>query len=76
MMFNDYPIITSVHLVTSHEQVIQLNWRERLLSWPWKPWIKTKVVIVQIPDKKVYFDGKSFICNPILFEGLKQTLMK
>ena len=23
---------------------VSLTWRERLLSWPWKPWVKWRVI--------------------------------
>jgi hypothetical protein len=33
-------------------EVIRITWQERLLSWPWRPWIKFKSI--KIPDPKVY----------------------
>lgn len=44
--------------------VVKRSWKERLFSWPWRPWVSTK----QIPNPLFGEDGESsFIFNNMLF---------
>lgn len=36
------PVIETPYAVTSEE--VDRTWRERLFSWPWRPWVRTKFV--------------------------------
>ena len=28
---------------------VRRTWRERLLSWPWRPWVKTRLAVKMYP---------------------------
>lgn len=46
--------------VVLHDSVVEVkrSWRERLLSWPWRPWRKTKFVRNALfADGSVYVSG-------------------
>jgi len=46
------------------------SWRERLLSWPWRPLVRTKVV--SRPSKKaIITDGVIFV-HPVLYRQLER----
>jgi hypothetical protein len=34
-------------------QVLQRTWRERILSWPWRPWVKTKLGDPLVPPGQI-----------------------
>jgi hypothetical protein len=38
------PVIEDPNLTKVVEVERQRSWRERLWSWPWCPWVKTKIV--------------------------------
>ena len=47
-------IIESLSMtMTGPSYTVQRTWRERLLSWPWKPWKKECTMAMQVPSKKV-----------------------
>jgi len=37
------PIIETPYAIEHKE--VKRAWRERLFSWPWRPWVKTKIVV-------------------------------
>jgi hypothetical protein len=50
------PIIESAAVPTTKEVTITRYrpWRERLWSWPWRPWVATVEVTQRIPSHEVY----------------------
>jgi len=65
-------LIESVWCTVSEERAIRRTWRERLLSWPWRPWVAEKTIVVQIPDKHVYqIDRYTFVCHPAIAKQVK-----
>ena len=49
---------------------VRLTWRERILSWPWRPWRATKSV--HVPDEPAAFMFKDHILiHPHLMASLK-----
>jgi len=50
-------IVSSPFLYTA--ELVKRTWRERLLSWPWRPFGKWKSI--KIPDPKIYcFDDGDY----------------
>lgn len=49
---------------------IKLSWKERLLSWPWKPWVKTKFIDNPTAPKK----GEAWIINPAYLYALSNPV--
>ena len=62
-------LVSSPLMIKQHNEVVKRSWKERLLSLPWKPWFKTKMVIHYDPDPNLYRMGNSIIGHP-------KTLMK
>lgn len=61
---------------------IERTWKERLLSWPWKPWIKTRtesipaVYEVRNPSQGMFSIGPShfLVAHPQKLKELKEHL--
>ena len=51
--------------VAVHERVPR-PWRERLLTWPWRPWQATRPVTVTVPDPHLYrFGSACVLAHPV-----------
>lgn len=65
-----------MNLIESHHLTdpvtVTRTWRERLLTWPWRPLQRTKVV--QVPSPKVFVanDFGGMICHPDTAAKLRQ----
>ena len=53
--------------LVSDYDIIPLTWKERLLSWPWRPWVGSKSVHKQ----KFYKMGDTVICSPQSFREIQ-----
>lgn len=54
-MFDGVRVIESLALTEAGEPYeVRRTWRERLLSWPWRPMKATYTVIPQVPMKGGY----------------------
>ena len=65
-------VYTNHHLTRSER--VRRSWRERLFSWPWRPWRGLKFITV--PDEKVYEvnpggEGAFYIMHPATWEKYK-----
>ncbi len=62
-----------VHVLADQPCVVRRGWRERLFSWPWRPWRKTKAGVVPcyIPDDRAFLIGGTLYCNTRFYERLK-----
>lgn len=74
MNYLDYNIIESIHCTVPEEQVTRRSWRERLLSWPWRPWITERRVVVQVPSPNVYLIDQIIVCHPVMAMLLRERL--
>jgi hypothetical protein len=64
-------------LCTAIEQrQMRRSWRERLLSWPWRPWVATKEISVEVPDERYYTFGNVVVCHPAVAQQLREELAK
>jgi len=71
---NGYNIYTSPYLTEAGEQIERnLNWKERLFSWPWKPWVKTETYIPMVPMKSAIVDevNRAIYVHPEIYQMLK-----
>ncbi len=51
------------------------NFRERWLSWPWMPWVKTKTVTYRMPLEDIYMIGNNVFCHPAIAVRLRNVLV-
>jgi hypothetical protein len=70
-----FTIIQDEHLVVRKTVEVKRSWKERLFSWPWRPWKKTKLVDEYHPDPNFYILGSfTFTCHPALYNQLRKQL--
>jgi len=56
-------------------ETVGRSWKERLCSWPWRPWRKTKVV--QAPSDKVYrMNTNTLVCHPVVAEQIRNHVQE
>ena len=66
-------VLESAYLTESGEPCeVRRQWRERLFSWPWRPFKATRTVIPQVPMKGGYLlaDG-TIVMHPETLRQLK-----
>lgn len=69
------PIIESPFLTTPVEETVNRSWKERLFSWPWKPWEATKVIHYEIPSTEVLrLPNGIWVCHPAIAQQLRERL--
>jgi len=49
-MMGNIPIIYSAYCGHYESEKAMRSWKERLLSWPWNPWVKEKTIQMFVPD--------------------------
>lgn len=58
------------------EHVIRLSFKDRFFSWPWKPWIKTKTVMVPNYKPAIFRFENKIIYHPAFEEQVRKGLRK
>lgn len=73
-----YHIIETPMMHDIETQVIRRSWRERLFSWPWRPWQAEKAVMVYVPKEEVLIDHQNqlLIMHPVVATKLRKQLME
>lgn len=59
-------LFVSMHVI----EMVPRTWKERLWSWPWKPWVKEKAV----PGTKVLHTPLGFMCHPQIEKEVREAL--
>lgn len=57
-------------------EVVKRTWKERLLSWPWRPMRKTKFVTTQVPSQQVIFSNGTYFAHSAIIEQIRQLTLK
>jgi hypothetical protein len=52
------------------------SWKERLFTWPWRPWQKTATHMAQtqVPSRQVYRIRDTLVMHPSMLEEIKRQL--
>jgi hypothetical protein len=61
--FSGMPVIESVYLTKTVSREVRLLWRQRLWSWPWRPWRRTRMEQFQEPGDILQV-GNVFYVHP------------
>ena len=69
-MLSGLQIVTSVYLTKPLKT--GRTWRERLFSWPWRPWQEFR--IINVPDRQFYIVGKTVHCHPAMLAELQRVI--
>lgn len=67
----DFPIIEDSTLVDRIEHVIALTWSQRLFSWPWRPWVKTRSWFTTVPSRQMLRIGNVVHMHPEAARALR-----
>jgi hypothetical protein len=74
-ILNGMRIIANPLLTERVDRVVRLTLKERLLSWPWRPWITTKTVIDIVPsDKILKMPNGTLIVHPLTLSRLRNNI--
>jgi hypothetical protein len=68
-------IIESPLLTKDEQRTVGRSWRERLWSWPWRPWQATKVITVLVPSDQILRTPGALIMHPMMAERLRATFV-
>jgi hypothetical protein len=63
--------IYSIGKIGTEPKIVNRTWKERLFSRPWKPWVKTKTIQVDVLGPVMYQVGNKFLVHPSLMPGLR-----
>lgn len=72
----DFPIIEDSTLVDRIEHVIALTWTQRLFSWPWRPWVKTRSWFTTVPSRQMLRIGNVVHMHPEAARALRAALAR
>ena len=77
-LLSGYKIQTSSLMVVLGDVVqVPRTWRERLLTWPWKPWVSTKPQQTFKPDPRFYVvNGDTIVMHPDMYARLLMEVNK
>ena len=68
-------IIESLHMTKSKVFEYNRSWKERIFSWPWRPWAKVREEIIQIPVEEVLMIGNNMaVCHPAIARLLRDSI--
>ncbi len=68
-------VITSLYLTVSREVTVERTWKERLWSWPWRPWVLTAQRMIQVPSDDVMRIGyNTIVMHPEKLKELRRQL--
>jgi len=74
-----FQIVESTELTITESEIVPRTWRERLFSWPWRPWVKTKLIVRTMPDPNTYlmlslYGEQVAICHPAIATALRERM--
>jgi len=74
---NGYRVVENLSMTVNGEPIkVKRTWKERLLSWPWKPFKTHNITIPKIPSTEVIMFENSMIMHPEIAKKLKEALDK
>ena len=74
-MFAGLRVVTSPFMVKTVVDRVQRSLVERWLTWPWRPWVRTKLVQISVPSDEVLRIGNRLIVHPAMLERLRRGLI-
>lgn len=70
------PVVETAQMVDHHSRI--LTWRERLFSWPWRPWVKwifwttpSQTMYLIRPDKMFGRGSETVVAHPSMVDQLR-----
>lgn len=73
LCFNGLKVVESVYLTEPGEPMsIPRTWKERLWSWPWRPWQATRIIIPQVPQRGGTIIGDTIYMHPATVQQVRE----
>lgn len=72
-------VLNDTACTKSVDEIVPRPWRERLCSWPWRPWRPTKTVTKLVPSDSIYmlgFMGNTIMMHSQTWKRLKEAVEK
>lgn len=69
------PVFTSEHMCKKMTETIDRTWRERLFSWPWRPWVTQRMSIYFVPDEEVMMLDNKLIMHPATYARFRELVV-
>lgn len=69
--FAGIPVTLDPWLTDATYRTERRTWRERLVSWPWRPWVVMKTIRIEVPSSRVLRVGNRLIMHPATWSRLK-----
>ena len=67
MRVNGLDIVTSSHCLEEGPPVrVNLSWKQRLFSWPWRPGVDHYMKPSLVPSRKILRVGNTLIMHPVM----------
>lgn len=76
-MFNGMRVIESEWLMEPSEPMTERRtWRERLFTRPWRPFVRTRTVVRQIPYRgALRLSNGTLVIHPVTLRALREQLL-
>lgn len=67
-----YRVVLSDQMTVTKTITVTRSWKDRLLSWPWRPWVRTKQETITSPADPLVLDGSRILMHPKTWEMLRK----
>lgn len=66
------PFVHSNPRLVTNERVCRgVTWKERLLSWPWRPWRNYRCEYAEVPNRQIYKAGPVWMMHPVMIKHIE-----
>ncbi len=57
-------------------KTVRRSWRERLLTWPWRPWVVSREIVIPalIPTDDIVCIGDDLHCGELAYQKLMRAI--
>lgn len=77
MQFGPITLLESHFLTVPKEITLHRSWKQRLFSWPWRPWLKTETTTINVPDPNmIQIKPGIWLGHPATIAELRKILEK
>ena len=74
MNYRGMPIIESLYSTILEPRTVKRTLKERFFSLPWKPWVKEKEILVNVPNPDVFIINGSIVGHPATIARLREMV--
>lgn len=75
-MIYGLPVIINDSLFVEGVRSVPRTWRERLWSWPWRPWTRVRVEHFKRPDTSIYRVPGAFVMRGETWRRVQRAIQE